>query len=287
MARTSDNPAVAWIKKHPIAAYIIWFAVIGQAFALMPVAFPDVSSQLFIVGSTLFGLLLPALVITRIVEGPEGYRRLWQSILKFRVAGRWYVLAILAIPILAVVLTFVLFGPPEPGASLLQALFAGFVLEGLLVLVTNNLWEEVGVMFLQLRWQERHGPMRAVLFTALFFTFQHITLILGSGAALLLFPFFLITAIGFRSLMGWMFNRTGSLFIVGLTHAASNGITGGSGLFGDGFIKTMWPNDDFATVTHLVAALIIGVVVMIATRGRLGADEPQRRDTDAIPQAAA
>jgi membrane protease YdiL (CAAX protease family) len=277
---------VGWIKDHPIATYIIWFAVVGQAFALMPMAFPDISAQIFIVCSTLIGLLLPALVITRLVEGPEGYHRLWQSILKFRVASGWYALAILATPVVAVALTFAFFGAPDSGASLVQALIAGFVVQGLVVLVTANLWEEIGVMFLQLRWQERHGPMKAVLFTALFFTFQHLTLILDSGSAVLLFPIFLIAAIGFRSMMGWIFNRTGSLFIVGLTHAASNGATGGSGLFGDGFIGTMWPNDASATVMHLVASLIIGLGVLVATRGRLAKDGHHSEGPTTVPQAA-
>ena len=287
MTRSEDGSISAWVKRHPIGAYITWFAIVGQSFAIMPIAFPDVSAQIFIVCSTLFGLFLPALVITRIVDGPEGYRRLWRSILDFRVAGRWYVFALLAIPLLAIALTILFFGAPDPDASLLKALIAGFVLEGLLVLVTNNLWEEVGVMFLQVRWQERHGPMRAVMFTALFFTFQHITLIIGSGSAVVLFPFFLITAFGFRGLMGWVFNRTGSLFIVGLTHAASNAATGGSGLFGEGFIGTMWPSEDFATVMHLVAALIIGVGVMIATRGHLGKETPPVQRAEGAPQAAA
>lgn len=284
MAREVDSPVVVWIKRHPIGAYLIWFALVGQAFAVMPMLFENISSQIFIVCSTLFGLFLPALVITRIVEGSEGYRRLWRSILKFRFPGGWYAFALLAIPVSAVALTFAFFGAPDPGASLSQALLAGFVLEGLLVLVTNNLWEEVGVMFLQLRWQDRHGPMKAVLFTSLFFTFQHITLIIGSGSFAIFFTFFLITALGFRALIGWTYNRTGSLFMVGLVHAAGNAATGGSGLFGDGFIGTMWAGEDFATILHLVAALLIGAGVIIATRGRLAKGRMPAADT--VPEPA-
>jgi hypothetical protein len=70
--------------------------------------------------------------------------------------------------------------------------------------------------FLQARLQDRHGPIKAVVLTALFFTFQHIYLIIASGAAAVIFPFFLVTALGFRALVDWTYNGTDSLFIVGL-----------------------------------------------------------------------
>jgi membrane protease YdiL (CAAX protease family) len=149
--------------------------------------------------------------------------------------------------------------------------------QGLLVFVTNNLWEEVAVMgFLQARLQARHGPMRAAVLATLLFTYQHTALLVASGSFAVLLIFFIVTAFGFRALMGWTYNRTDSLFIVGLVHAASNAATGGSGFFAPGLLGTLYESQ-FATVLHLVAGLIVGLGVVAATRGRLG--RPQARTT--------
>jgi uncharacterized protein len=269
MHAEANGGVVAWIRRHPIGAYLLWFTVVGQAFAFMPVMFPDAPSQPFIVGSTILGLLLPALVITRIADGGEGYRRLWERIGNLRVSLGWYAFALLILPVPAIILAFLVFGRPDTGESVMAAVLFGYVIQGVIVLVTNNLWEEVRVMgFLQARFQEHHGPMKAVALTALFFTFQHISLIIASGVAALLLVFFIVTAFGFRALIGWTYNRTDSLFIVGLVHAASNGATGGSGFFGSGVIGILYENP-FATVLHLVAALIVGLVLIAVTRGRL------------------
>ena len=276
----TNGPAAAWINRHPIGAFLLWFAVVGQAFAFVPLILPDAPSQPFVIGSTLVGMLLPALVITRIADGQEGYRRLWQRILNVEVSFGWYLFALLVLPVPAIILAFAFFGRPDEGASLPAALLFGYVVQGVIVFVTNNLWEEVAVMgFLQARLQDRRGPMKAVALTALFFTFQHISLIIASGSAALLFPFFLVTVFGFRALMGWTYNRTDSLFVVGLVHAASNAATGGSGFFGSGVIGRLYESQDFATVLHLVAALIVGLVLIAATRGRLGSVRPSEMPT--------
>jgi uncharacterized protein len=270
MSLDASNGIIAWIRHHPIGAFLVWFTVVGQGFALMPLRFPDVPSQPFIVASTLLGMLLPALVITRIADGPEGYRRLWERILKLRVGPSWYAFALLVLPVPAVITALLFIGEPDSGESVLTALLFGFVLQGVLVFATNNLWEEVAVMgFVQARLQDRHGPMRAVVLATLLFTYQHITLLIASGSFAVLLVFFLVTVFGFRALLGWTYNRTDSLFIVGLVHAASNAATGGSGFFGSGLLGTLYESQ-FATVLHLVAALIVGLAVIAVTRGRLG-----------------
>ena len=92
----------------------------------MPRVFPDVLSQIFIVCSTLFGLLLPALVLTRIADGPDAYRRLWRSILKVDVSSGWYAFALLAIPIIAIALALMFVGARDQDTSFVGALVAGF-----------------------------------------------------------------------------------------------------------------------------------------------------------------
>ena len=82
----------------------------------------------------------------------------------------------------------------------------------------------------------------------------------------------LVTALGFRMFMAWVFNRTGSLFLVGLLHAVSNGMAAGAGFgYGTGFVPTLYPNGGLvAALIHLMTFGFIGVALLFATRGRLG-----------------
>jgi hypothetical protein len=78
--------------------------------------------------------------------------------------------------------------------------------------------------------------------------------------------------------MGWAYNRTGSLFLVGVLHAAGNGVGGGSG-FGAGFLPRLYPDQPFVSLMHLLALAVVGLVVIAGTRARLGAS--RRRPTPA------
>jgi uncharacterized protein len=68
--------------------------------------------------------------------------------------------------------------------------------------------------------------------------------------------------------LGWSCNRTGSLFLVGLLHAAGNAMTGGG--FKAGYLRNLYPHDTHVTMAHLMAVFLLGPLVVIATRGRLG-----------------
>jgi membrane protease YdiL (CAAX protease family) len=53
---------------------------------------------------------------------------------------------------------------------------------------------------------------------------------------------FLVIAIPFRALTAWMYNRTGSLFLVGLLHAVGDATTNGS--FAAGFLPRLYEQAD-------------------------------------------
>jgi hypothetical protein len=113
--------------------------------------------------------------------------------------------------------------------------------------------------------------MRAAFLAAIFFALQHIALLVDSGAgAIVLLLLFFVVALGFRAAAGWTYNCTGSLFIVGLLHASGNAVTGGSGFGGDGLLPRLYEGQDLVGFLHLLASALVGVVVIIATRGRLG-----------------
>ena len=120
--------------------------------------------------------------------------------------------------------------------------------------------------------------MRAALLTAPLVTLQHFSLVFGQPVvlAIALMIFLLVVSIPLRAFLGWTYNRTGSLFLVGFMHAAGNAAAGSSG-FADGFLPRLYAGEDFVGVLHLVAFALIGAVVIVATRARLGL--PSRRES--------
>lgn len=215
--------------------------------------------------------LVGVVLITRLVDGREGLRELGRRCVKAAVPPRWYGVALLALPVPAVLLALLFFGPPDASASsLLAAIEYGFLLQTVITFLTVDFIEEITWMgFVQARLQRR-GVMLAVLVTALLFALQHLPIFVA-GTGLAFFPIFFLMAIGFRALIGWTYNWTGSLIIVGLLHAAGNGATGGSGFgeFGEGLLRRLYESD-FASVLHLVSALVIGLALIALTRGRRG-----------------
>lgn len=279
---------VGAIRQHPITAFLVWFFTVGQALAFAPLYLDTaVHDQVFITASTLIGLLLPVLVITRVVDGGEGLRALRNRTLRVRASLRLYLVGVLLMPFLAIGLAVVLLGAPDvPTSTILSALGSAFLASLVVTLLLNNLWEEVAWMgFVQARLQGRHGAMRAALLTAPLFGLQHLALIAANDAsvpemAILLIAFILVV-IPFRAFAGWLYNRSGgSLFLVGLVHAVSNAVAPGSG-FAGGYLRALYPADaELVGVLHILAIAVIGLVVMAGTRLRLGL--PGRRRSDPV-----
>jgi hypothetical protein len=65
-----------------------------------------------------------------------------------------------------------------------------------------------------------------------------------------------------------VYNRTGSLLIVGLLHAAGNAAAVGSG-FGDPLLERLYENQSVGLM-HVLGTGLVGLAVIAATRARLG-----------------
>jgi membrane protease YdiL (CAAX protease family) len=266
------RPGVAgWIARHPLAAFLAWLFTVGQAFAFVPVvADLPVPDQLFIVATSVFGIFLPALAVTWIADGREAALRFLRRLIDWRVALRWYVLALVVVPLAAVGLGWLFMGAPAAlsASVLVDALLSGFVLSFLLTLVPNNWLEEAAWSgFAQARLQRTHSAVVAALIVAPLFALQHVSLAVGNPMALV---FLAVLAIPFRMLTGLIWNRTGSLLVLGFLHAAGNAVAPGSGFTG-GFLRQLYP-DAAATAgaMHLLAFAVVGIAVLVITRGRLG-----------------
>src|SRR5438477_5795011 len=88
----------------------------------------------------------------------------------------------------------------------------------------SSIWEEMTCMgFAQARLQAQRGMLFAVVITAVLFALQHLPLFVQNGlvnvAGLVFLAAFITLSIPFRALTRWLYNRTGSVFLVGLLHA--------------------------------------------------------------------
>ena len=289
-AARRDGPVVAWVRAHPIGAFLAWFFTVGWAIGFIPIvaqsAFGlDMPFQPFVIASTWLGLLLPAVVITRLVDGRSGVDELRRRVLTLRASVGWYALALLAVPATSVLLAIVLVGRPDATPSTwVSAVAGGLLVQTALTFLTTNLWEETAWMgFVQARLQARRGVMLAAAIVAVLFALQHLPLVLVNGTGLIALPILAVLAIPFRALVAWPYNRTGSLFLVGLLHAAGDAT--GSG-FGDALLPHLYPNEGSVGLLPMLAEVLIGLVVIAATRARLGVDAGAAGRSPSGPGAA-
>lgn len=278
-AMPAGNRIVRWLARHPVMALVIWFFTVGQAIAFIPVIASSWGARLpeqpYTVASTWLGLLLPAVAITWIVQGRPTAGTLLKRLTAVRRPLRWYGLCLAVVPLTSLAITTALIGMPDETSTvnLLRAYLVGFGLQALLHLVTNNLWEELAwTGFVQARLQSRHSPMVAAVLTAPLFALQHSPLIFDNTlvGGVMVMTALIALAVPFRIVMAWIYNRTGSLFVVGLAHACGNAVVTSTAI-GDAVVPALYGRN--LGPIHLFAFAIIGIVVAVATRGRLGLDE--------------
>ena len=222
----------SFVGRHPVASFLVAAYAIFWA-SWMPVLFLGAPPRLFSAIGAVLGLALPAFLVTAATDGRAGVRDLVRRTLRWRVGIGWYLLALLAIPVGALLLA-----PMVLGQAPLQAFGENWVLlltaylpQLLLALITVQFFEELGwAGFAQHRLQARHGALKASLLVALAFAFLHLPTYLrapisGQSAArdlsvlVIVIPF----AIAFRILIAFAYNRTAyAVLIAAITHASFN-----------------------------------------------------------------
>jgi len=199
----------------------------------MPVLFFGAPPRPFSAIGAVLGLALPAFLITAATDGRAGVRDLLRRMLRWRIGIGWYLLAVFAIPVGALLLAPLFLGS-VPFQGFLEnwtSLFTDFVPQLLLALVTVQVFEELGWSgFVQHRLQSRHGALKGSFLVALAFAFLHLptylsTPISGQSALrdlsvmVIVIPF----AVCFRILITFAYNRTRfSVLIAAITHASFN-----------------------------------------------------------------
>jgi membrane protease YdiL (CAAX protease family) len=280
---------VRWVARHPVAALLGWSFTVGQAVAFVPLVASSRGVQLpvqpFTSASTWVGLLLPALALTWLLDGRAGMRALLGRVVAVRRPVGWYAFSLVVVPLLSLVIAVGTAGtvPETTPVGLVRAWLFGFGLQAVLHLVTNNLWEELAwTGFVQARLQTRHSAMVAAVITAPLFALQHAPLVVGNSliGGLVVLAALVVLAVPFRAAMAWIDNRTGSLFLVGLAHACGNAVVTGT-VAGNALLPALFGRN--LGPVHLFAFAVIGVVLIVRTRGRLGLASLETPDPPLAP----
>ncbi|MFE7441049.1 CPBP family intramembrane glutamic endopeptidase [Streptomyces chartreusis] len=216
------------------------------------------------------GPITAALVITGLTEGRAGLRAWRKRMTRFKVSWRWYLVVLLSVPAALTLASVALAGrgPGLPSTAILAVYLPGLLVQ----MVTTGLAEEPGWReFAMPRLQSRNRPLTATLVVGVLWGGWHLPLFLtewggGPHVAWTAPVEFVATSVLFSAVMTWVFNKSGeSMPLVMLLHCGVNN-----------YFSMAWsdlfPSLSRTDVAHafLLASLAGALVLVVATRGRLG-----------------
>lgn len=256
----------AHIRRHPLIAFFTMAFGLSWAILLVLYGLLGLPAALVILLQTL-GPTLAALITVGVLEGRAGRRELLARIRVWRVARRWYLFALVAIPAAcvlgAVALPGALVGSGQSALNL-GIEFLGYLVVGFL---SGPLFEEPGWRGFALpRLQAQMGPARGTLLLGVLWAAWHLPQYLvpewaseNGGLDPTLVAMFLLMVIAIAPVMTWLYNRTaGSLFLVMLAHASINASL------------AVFVVATSALSVGLLAFGTLSILLLVMTRGRLG-----------------
>ncbi len=233
------------IKRYPVWAYFVltfawsWGAVLlyigGPGNLLMT---PERASaiQIPVAMALVSGPIIIGLLLTGLVSGRPGYREFFSRLLRWRVAIRWYAVALLTGPLVMTATLFVLsatspvFIPVILTTGDKISALIGMIMVGLM----GGIFEEPGwTGFATPRLRTRYGVFATGLIVGLLWgAWHYITAVFGSGTPagefsldIFLPPMFFYVGVlpAYRMLMVWVYDRTESLLLGMLMHLSLTG----------------------------------------------------------------
>lgn len=272
------------MKRYPVLAFVAlaygvsWLAWTPYVLSLdglgvLPFRVPALvggSQFTGIAAGAYLGPLCSAFVVTAVTEGRDGLRRWRRRLLHWRTGWHWYAFALIGFP--AVVMAGILVAPGGAAAFRVPspALLLTYVPMLVMQVATTGISEEPGWRdFALVRLQQRMHPLLASTVLGVIWAGWHFPLLLTAWAResfhVGLLGQAVVSLIALSFVISWLFNRSGeSLPVIMLLHATFNNAT-----------TVAWPEifpglDRPWWVGHL-GVFALAAVVVVATRGRLGA----------------
>ena len=271
----------AFAQRHPLSAYFVlafalmWVFVIPIMLSqrgLAIISLPDPLIEILLLIATFSGPLPAAFIMTTLIEGREGRRRLVQRMFQWRVGLGWYLLLLVGYPLIFLIgLSF--YSGTAPWVALLQnwtLIFTFYLPAAAFGMIFPSLGEEPGWRGFALpRLQQQYGPLIGTLILGVLHGLWHLPVYFIPGT--ILEGPFNITAfaantsliIAMTLLWTWFFNNAGqSVFFAMLVHGVSNAA---SGLIPQLPIDA--PADPWFSFK---AGAAFALLLILFTRGRLG-----------------
>jgi membrane protease YdiL (CAAX protease family) len=259
------------VRAHPLVAYfVITYALSWSYWAFTLGVLKKDSLWWFLPGA--FAPFIAAVIVTGLTHGREGLRAYFRRFVLWRVGVRWYLFALVALPLLIALLGL----PFRDGSEGVTGSFvqvAGIYVAYVVFLsLLGGGQEEPGWRGFALpRLQVRYGPLFGTVVLGLLWGVWHLPLFVfvadynsagtgWPGIALTFAAFVVGGAVGQSLLLTWLFNHTkGSVLLAILAHGSLNTAQAF-------FVAT----NREASITVFLLLLVAGLAVAAATRGRLG-----------------
>lgn len=274
LSPSRQRPLVRLIAARPLLSFFVLSFVPSFAYELVCIFVLRLPLVPWMFAAPFIGPFAAAFVVTAATDGRAGVRGLLRDLVRWRVGARWYAVAALALPALLMLCVLPVSGglaafQPDP-AALGEWAFA-FVL---VLIVGGPLGEEPGWRnFATPRLQERFGPVAGTLVLGVMWGLWHLPLFLiegynhaGSDLTATAAPYavFLGFTVAIAFLFTWLYNRSeGSGPIAIIAHTFCN----------VSLLPVLFPgveNDLHYEIVQLAAFSLLAVVLIVATRGRLG-----------------
>ena len=286
------HPLTAFFVLAYLLSWLVWSPwVLGEDGAgWLPTRVPPSMIGYLNAAAILLGPALAGIVMTAVTDGGAGVRALLGRVVRGRVHVGWWVVALVVVPLAAVLGATVYSGRLPDVASLGGPSFLlSYVPSFLLIAVLGGpLFEEIGWRGFALpRLQQRMHPTAAAVVLGLLWCFWHSPQFLspswaassggGGPVGLLLYA---LTVVSFSIVISWIFNHTrASVLMAVLVHTSIDAVST--------VLPVMYPPEVAQSAVPLLIAYGTAAVVLIAaTRGRLGFRSPREDDVAAGPARA-
>ena len=274
----------AVLARHPLVSFFVmayaftWLVwapwVLGEDGAgLLPINVSQTASGYLNATAILAGPTLSAFIMTATTEGREGVRRLLGRLVLWRVGIRWYLFALIGVPLIMLVGTMV-YSMELPNLAALggPSYLLGYLASFALVTVWGGpLLEEVGWRGFALpRMEPLHGPLLASVILGLLWACWHLPEFLvpswaasSGGGGILSIILFTLTTITFTIVITWVFNNTrASVLLAILGHSSIDTFTIP--------LTAIFPVWAIASALPLTIGFgVVAVALIVLTRGRL------------------
>jgi membrane protease YdiL (CAAX protease family) len=257
--------AGAWIVEAPVV-------LSRTGTGLLPLTLPAPLIAALLAAATFTGPTLSAFVVTGVVEGRPGVKRLLRRYVQWRVKLRWYLYVLLAVPASEVLGAIVLPGVAASYQPLTLSMVLGYPLAFVATFVLGGpLGEEPGWRGFALpRLQSRQGPLTGSLVLGVLWAAWHLPLFwsgVWTPPTVANIVMFVVMITALTVVMAWVFNNAnGSLLITMLMHASFN-------TFANRVVAPLFPApllEEYGLLPELVCFGVTAVLVVAVTRGRLG-----------------